>query len=325
MKNNSSHIPVHLGWIALLITVLLVNSACKPKEEKKYTIGIVNPHAESRESGKGFISKLDKLGYIEGENITYIKHESKEKTEEALRDMVAQHVDLIFAYTTPAAKKAKQAAADTDIPVVFILYDSVESGLVKSLSQPSGNLTGIQLRGSTAKSLEWLLAISPDIKNVFVPVVYDTKAANMTLDDLKKAAAKFNVKLTISESTTAEELHASLSSKPEDIDAVFLPHSVLVEAHLGTFIEKAIKWKVPLASSGHAHFRAGALVCYGPEDTVAGEQAARLADKLLKGQHPGTVPVETSEFFLGINLLTARAIGMDVPDSVLKQADFIVR
>ncbi len=326
MKNNiKTRIPLFLLFITILITVVLVNFACKPEMKKAYVVGTINPHAEARESGKGFIRKMEELGYVEGENISYIKHESKEKTEEALKEMVANNVDLIFTYTTPATKKAKKVTTNTNIPVIFILYDSVEAGLIKNLSQPSGNLTGIQLRGSTAKSLEWLLTISPDIKNIFVPVVYDTKAANMTIDDLQKAATKFNVKLTISESTTAEELHASLSSKPEGIDAVFLPHSVLIEANLETFIEKAITWKVPLASSGHEHFRLGALVCYGPEDTVAGEQAARLADKLLKGNHVRKVPVEKSEFFLGINLRTARDIGLEVPDNVLKQADFIIR
>ena len=83
--------------------------------------------------------------------------------------------------------------------------------------------------------------------------------------------------------------------------------------------------KIPLASSGHEHFRIGALVCYGPDDTVSGEQAARMAAKLLKGESPQNIPVETSEFYLGINLKTAHEIGIKVPYEVIQQADFIVR
>ncbi|MEN8263377.1 MAG: ABC transporter substrate-binding protein [Nitrospirota bacterium] len=326
MKNTKkTHIPLFLLLIAIVITVLLVNFACKPEKEKMYVVGIINPHAEARESGKGFISKMKEFGYVEGENITYIKHESKENIDDALKEMVAKNVDMIFTYTTPAAKKAKQFTANTNIPVVFILFDAVEAGLVKSLSQPSGNLTGIQLRGSTAKSVEWLTAVGPDIKNMFVPIVYDTKAASLTLDDIKKGAAKLNVNIIVSESSTVEELHESLSSIPEDIDAIFIPHSILIEANLETIIDRAIELKIPLASSGHEHFRIGTLVCYGPEDTISGEQAARLADKILRGEPPGYVPVETSEFFLGINLQTARDIGIEVPEVVLKQANFIVR
>ena len=324
MKNNKkTHIPHILLLFAIVIPILLVNFACTT--EKAYVIGIINPHAEARESGKGFIKKLEEFGYVEGKNISYIKHERKDGIDNALKEMVAKNVDLIFTYTTPAAKKAKELTANTDIPVVFILFDPVEAGLVKSLTQPSGNLTGIQLRGSTAKSMEWLTAVAPDIYNIFVPIVFDTKAASLTLDDVNKSAAQLNVNINVSESSTVEELHKSLSSIPGNTDAIFLPHSILIEANLKTIIERAIELKIPIASSGHEHFRIGVLVCYGPDDTVSGEQAARLANQLLKGESPRNLPVETSEFYLGINLQTAHDIGMEVPSVVLQQADFIIR
>jgi len=324
MKNNTKkHTQLFLFLIVIVIPVLLVNFACK--KEKMYVIGIINPHAESKVSGEGFIDKMGELGYVEGKNVSYIKHESKEKTDEALKEMVDKNVDLIFTYTTPAAKKAQNATANTDIPVIFILFDSVAAGLLEDRIHPSGNLTGIHLRGSVAKSLEWLLSVSPDVKKVFVPVVYDTKAANMTIEDLVKDAEKLGLELMISESTTEEELLGSLASIPQDIDAIFVPHSVIIEANLNPIFETAIKRKLPVVSSGHEHHKIGALICYGPAATATGWQVARFADKLLKGTPVSLVPVESSEFILGINLKTAVEIGVEVPEPVLKQADLIVR
>jgi putative ABC transport system substrate-binding protein len=311
--------------IAIAVTVLLVIFSCKPQMEKTYVIGIINPNPEAREGVKGFINSMEDFGYVEGENITYIKHKGKEKIEDALREMVAENVDLIFTHTTPATQKAKQITEHTDIPVVFIVFDSIGSGLVESLSRPTGNLTGVQLIGSTPKSLEWLSAVSPDIKNIFVPVSFDTKAAYQSLEALKKTASKLNIKITVDESSTVEELHASLSSIPEEIDSIFILHSILIGSNVKTIIDTAIKQKIPIASSGHEHHKIGAVVCYGTEAVRVGSQAARLANKLLKGAAPETLPVEHAEYVLGINLRTAREIGIEVPDTILKQADYIIR
>jgi putative ABC transport system substrate-binding protein len=311
--------------LLLSVSLLILFPGCK--KEKVFTIGFVDPNPGEKEGARGFLSNMPKFGYIEGENLNYIKNEGKDEKdiEAALKDMVAKRVDLIFTITTPAARMAKKITEGTNIPVVFVAYDPVESGLVKSLINPGGNLTGVQLRGSVPKALEWLLAVAPGVKNIFVPVKFDTSAARMSMEDLKKNAVKSGLKLTVSEIATVEELRASLSSMPKDIDAVFIIHSILIGSNIETIIDTATKRKIPLVSSGHEHYKKGAVISYGDVDDRTGLQAARLANNILRGTSPADLPVEIADFSLGINLKAARSIGIEVSNDILLQTEYIVR
>ena len=324
MKNNKKYSSLILTGIAMVSTVLLFNFACKGKT---YVIGFVNPNPGEKEGAQGFINNMPKHGYVEGKNVTYIKCETQDKKviDAAIKDMVAKKADLIFAMTTPAAQMAKKHTAGTNIPVVFVMYDAVTSDVAKSLITPGGNLTGIQLRGSTEKSLGWLLAIAPRAKNIFVPIAFDTGAAKQSMEDLKEAVAKLGLNLTISEVATVEELNASLSSMPKDTDAIFMLHTWLVGSHLDAVIDKAVERKIPVISAGHVTYDDGLVMSYGPIDDSSGKQAARLADNILRGTPPRELPVETASFILGFNLKTAKAIGLEIPNDVLQQADFIIR
>jgi len=324
MNNNKIHSSLILIGIAIVTAVLLVNFACKGKT---YVIGFVDPNPGEKEGAQGFLNNMPKHGYVGGKNVTYIKCETQDKKiiDAAIKDMVKKKVDLIFAMTTPAAQMAKKHTEGTNIPVVFIAYDPVASGAAKSLIEPGGNLTGVQLRGSTEKSLEWLLAIAPHTKHIFVPITFDTDAAKQSLEDLKQAAAKLNLKLTISEVSTVKELNASLATMPKDIDAIFILHTWLVGSHLDAILDKAIERKIPVVSAGHVSYYDGVVMSYGPLDDFSGAQAARLADNILRGTSPRDLPVKTADFHLGINLKTAKAIGLEIPNDVLHQAAFIVR
>ncbi len=325
MKGPSYTISV---FCLLLIASLLIMISSGCKKEKVFTIGYVNPNSEEEEGAQGFLRNMPKFGFIEGENVTYIKSEAKDikVMENALKDMVAKRVDLIFTMTTPATKMAKQLTDGTNIPVVFIMYNAVGTGVVNSLVRPGGNLTGVQLRGSTPKSLEFLLRIAPDTKHILVPVKFDTGAAKQSLEDLKQSAAKCGLKVTVSEVATVEELRASMSSMPQDTDAVFLLHSWLVGSNMDIVMDKAIKRHVPVISAGHVDFKNGVMLSYAPLDDRSGSQAARLARSILFDKNsPADLPVETADFFLGVNLKTAQSIGLIIPDDILQQADFIIR
>ena len=325
-KKHKTIVFLSLTIIILLIIIMPVCS-CAKSEKKRYVIGFVNPNPGEKEGAQGFLRNMPAYGYIEGKNVTYIKCESRESKciDDALKDMVAKKADLIFTMTTPAAKKAKQVTEGTNIPVVFVMYDAVQSGLVKSLINPGGNITGVQIGGSTPKTLEWLLAIAPDARHIFVPISFDTGAAHQSLADLKKSAAKLNIRVTVSEVGTVEELQASLSSMPKDVGAIFILHSWLIGSNLDVIINKTTKRKIPVISAGHVDFDDGVVMSYAPRDDRIGEQAARLAHGILHGTAPGDIPVETSDFFLGINLKTAISAGIKIPDNILLQADFIVR
>ena len=294
---------------------------------KKYVIGYVDPNPEEKEGAPGFLRNMPKYGYIEGKNVTYLKCETKDKKiiEDAIRDMVEKRIDLIFIMSTPPMKMAKELTQGTNIPLVFIMYDAIGAGVIKSLVDHGSNITGVQLQGSTPKTLEWLRAISPGARHIFVPVAFDTGAAKQSLEKLKQSCEQAGFKLTIAEVKTIEDLRATLSSMPKDTGAVFLLHSWLVGSHSSEVIAEANKRHIPVISAGHVDYQNGLVMSYAPTDDSVGAQAARLADKILHGTPPSHLPVENAEVFLGINLRTARSAGIEIPDTVLRQADYIVR
>jgi len=327
MRQNKSYIYLYFVFTAISLTLLLIHYACRQKETS-YVIGYINPNPQEEEGAQGFLRNMPKFGFIEGKNVTYIKFENRDLKgmEDALRDMAAKRVDLIFAITTPAARIAKQVSEETNIPVIVVLYDPVRSEVVKSITDPKVNITGVQLRGSTQKSLEFLRAIVPDVKNIYVPVKFDTGGAFHSLQDLKQDAAKFNINVTASEINTVDDLRESLSSMPKDTDAVFLLHSWLVASNIHMVVDAAIKRKIPVLSAGHVDAKNGVVLSYAPMDDRTGAQAARLAYSILQvGTRPADLPVETSDFFLGINLKIAQEMGLEIPNDILQQADFIVR
>jgi putative ABC transport system substrate-binding protein len=297
--------------------------SCK-KEPRKYVIGIINPNPKLNAVVEGFKSGMTGYGYVEGENTTYIPVYDLKGIDPALLDFKEKKVDLVLTFTTPATKKAKKAMEGTGIPVVFTSFDPVRGGIVKSLLHPEENITGIKVGGNTQKALEWLLAISPEARRILVPVKYDTKAASLSLAELKKAAAKFKVDLIISKVETIEDLKATLSSMPEDVDAIFIVRSIFVVSNLEMIVETAIKRKIP-TGAGPSQYINGVTITFGRSYKRSGEQVSRLAHKIFQGTPATILPVETVEFFLGINLKTAQASGLEIPDHILTQATYIVR
>lgn len=327
LRGVSGKVVQSLSAVMVATIILIAVPACKKPEGKTYVIGYVNPNPEEEEGAQGFLSYMPRFGYAEGQNVTYIRSETKDKKtiEGALREMAAKKVDLIFTVTTPAALMAQKITEGTNIPVLFVMYDAVGSGVVKSLINHGGNITGVQLAGSTPKALEWMLAIRPRAKHIWVPVCFDTGAADLSLADLKQGASKLGLKLSVSKVETVDELRAALSSMPRDVDAIFMIHSWLVGCNIRYVLDEAARRKIPVVSAGHVHFDNGLLLSYGPRNDQTGQQAARLAYQILHGIPAADLPVETSDFFLGINLKAARSIGLEITDDILRQADFIVR
>lgn len=315
--------------IALLIVASLVLTACGTPQTQSFTIGVINLTPALNPTFDGFKAEMTELGYVEGENITYIYEGptgSIEALTPAIQDLIAQDIDLILALSTPATLQAKQAVAGTDIPVVFApVNEPVQAGVVDSLRNPGGNLTGIRVGGFVPKELEWLLAIAPDTKRLFVLHNPDDDSAVQGLGALKVAAGTLDVEIVVGEARGSDEVIAGIETIPEDVDAIFLLPDNLVVGHIDDFAAVALERDLPLSSVAYPQAEAGALMSYGPDFFQLGKQVARLADKVLQGTAPADLPVETAEFFLSINLQTAQAIDLDVPDDILRQADNIIR
>jgi len=313
--------------IVLLLVVALLTACGKP-QPKTFTIGIVNFSPTLDAVVDGFKAGMTERGYVEGENVTYVYEgvvANIDALDPAIQKLMAEDLDLMFSLTTPATQKVKQAFAGTDIPIVFApVTDPVTSGVVDNLTNPGGNITGIRTGGSIPKGLAWLLAIAPGTTRLFVPHNPDDGSSVQGLAELTEPAVALDLELVMAEARTADELAAAMDVIPEDVDAIFMLPSGVFSRQVATFVDTTVEHKLPAVSVG-PHCEAGMLICYGHYYPPMGKQASRLADQILQGAAPGNLPVENAEFFLGINLQTAQAIGLDIPDDILQQADYLVR
>ena len=112
---------------------------------------------------------------------------------------------------------------------------------------------------------------------------------------------------------------------PKDIDAIFIIHSIFIGSNMETIVNSAIKRRIPLVSSGHEHYKQGAVISYSDSADHTGWQIAHLAGSILRGSSPADLPVEIANFSLGVNLKTARSIGLQISEDVLQQAENIIR
>ena len=316
--------------LLLVILLLFMSIGCTKVSQngKTYTVGVVNLNADHEKILSGFKKGLAELGYAEGQNITYIYNGVRSRVtdiESDLKSFVDQKVDLILSITTPATKKAKQMTTGTGIPVVFApVFDPVDSGIVESLIKTRNNLTGIKVGGNSGKALDWLLKIAPDIKTISVPFNSNNKATVQSLQDLQQTADKIGVALIVHEVNNREDLEYLFENLPPQADALWLLNSHFLVKHTDLFVAAAVRHRLPIGS-GTSQVDDGVLVTYGQDTFRTGELAAVLAHKIFQGVSPESLPVETTDFFLGINLKTANAIGVDISNDILHVADTIIR
>jgi putative ABC transport system substrate-binding protein len=313
--------------LALIFAAFLFSlSSCQqtPSQKKNFLIGIVNPNQGTQDMNRGFIEGLALYGYIEGQNTTFITSTSSYELDQAIQNMIARDVDLIYAVTTPATRKARKAARVKNIPVVFAMQDPVASGLIKSLANPGGNLTGIQIRGSVPKAVEWLLKVSPGVKHLYVPIKYDTKAAEQSVEDLKKTVDLLGLKFTLVEVNDQSELDDALANIPKNVDAIFLVHSIFISSNTDKLVQAAITNKL-LIGSAIAQSDLGVMISYGMIPKKTGQQASHIAQLILSGESPENIPSEVADFFIGVNLKTAKEAGIEIPITIIQEADIIIR
>jgi putative ABC transport system substrate-binding protein len=324
MRHNQQLKDLPILIVVFIIAGLLL-TACGGGQ-KTYTIGVINLSPNQDVTVKGFQEGMTELGYTEGENITYIYEgatENIDKLDSVAQSLVAADVDLILSVTTPATQAAQRATADTDIPVVFVpVTDPVGAGIVDSLRNPGGNITGITFGTQEARRLEWLIQVAPTIEQIYIPYNPEDRSAVLALETVRAAATELDVELITREARNPEEVAAAVENIPEEADAILLLPDSVVGAHTTEFVELQLPTSGPNPKALETH---GVLTSYGWEQTAAGKQAARLADQIFQGIKPADLPVETAEFFSAVNLKTSEAIGLDVPDEILLQANIIVR
>lgn len=321
-----SYRPLYITLITIIIAMLV--TACD-SSRKTYTIGIINLTPVLEGTAENFKKSMAELGYIEGENVTYLYEGATidlHMLDSVAQDLVKSDVDLILSITTPATQAAQRATANIDIPVVFVpVTDPVGAGIVKSLRQPGRNVTGVTFGFQEGRRLEWLINIAPTIEEIYILYNPEDRSAVLALEMASATAAKLGVEIIPHQARTADEVMTAIEHIPEEADAVFILPDGLVASHLSALIEAANTRKLPTSGPSEPSIEQGALMVYGIWEEATAKQAARLADQILRGVKPSELPVEMAEFYLGINLQTAEVIDLDISEEILLQADIIIR
>jgi putative ABC transport system substrate-binding protein len=316
--------------ILVLLLVIVVTSACgddndkKKEEEKTYSVGIRNIIAFLDPVVAGFKDGMAEKGYVEGENITYVYEGPDVLTTEQL---IEANVDLIFSSTTIDALGAQELT--DSIPIIFTLTgDPVGVGLVESIANPGGNITGVMTVLSDTKRLELYTQIVPGIKRVLVPSESNRPQSVAVLEMLRPAAEELGLELVIVDAPDEAAAAALQESLPEDLDAIFLLGSGGVNpAATPAWSVTAIENGLPLSTEYHLMTAEGVgpLMSYGTDMYAVGKQSAGMVDEILKGRNPGEIPVQAAELFLTVNLRTAEALGIEIADNILSKASVIER
>jgi putative tryptophan/tyrosine transport system substrate-binding protein len=315
---------------AAIGTALGAPLAVKAQQPRLYRIGIVfqgGPYAAAIE---GLRDGLKALGWTEGRNFVFHVRDVKSDLKAvagAARSLELEKVDLIYSISTSITRAVKQAT--NSVPIVFYAgTDPVASGLIANYRNPGGRLTGIHSRFTdlTAKRLELLKALLPKLRRAAVFYNAENAISSQSLKMARDGARRLNVELVERKVASVDELRKSLGAlEPGQVDAIFLLADGMVISQTPLIIESARAKKLPTMLTEQASVSKGALASYGVSYYTCGQLAAKYVQRILEGANPGDLPIEqidTPHFV--VNLKTAKALGLTIPQSVLTRADEII-
>jgi len=272
-----------------------------------------------------FLQELRELGYVDGQNIAVeVRAVNEIERFPALAsELVGLKVDVIVAGSTLAGRAAQQAT--TTIPIVVLnMGDPVADGLVANLARPGGNITGLTLLGPqlVPKRLGLLKEALPSASQV-VALWHPSAHGERTMNDMMKEAEAAGLTLGLHVRFVAvqgpDELDRAFSTiAAEHIDAIMVFPSPMLFAERGRIVDFARKLRVPLISMSKQYVKLGGLLSYGADPIHLTRRGATYVDRILKGASPADLPVEQpTKYELVINLKTAKALGIDIPATLL--------
>jgi putative ABC transport system substrate-binding protein len=277
-----------------------------------------------------FHQGLQKLGWIEGRNLKIeyrVTPGGGEDLRKSAAELVALAPELIVATGTPSVVAQKRATRN--IPIVFVLVsDPVAAGLVDGLARPGGNVTGFTPfeYSTSAKWLELLKEIAPNVVRAAVMEESDNPGSVGQVTAIRSAAPALGMEITSFNGHVASEIEraiAAFATSPNG--GLIVPAIPTANIHRDLLIRLAAQHRLPAVYGFRLHVSAGGLISYGPDQLDQYQQAARYVDRILKGEKPGELPVQTPiKYELAINLKTARALGLNVPLILQQTADEVI-
>ena len=275
-----------------------------------------------------FVERLREVGWIENRTIA-IEYRWAEGREERFAEFSAElvrlKVDVIVTTGTgvPAAKQATSV-----IPIVFaVASDPVGNNLVPSLARPGGNVTGLSLQQTdlAAKRLELLHEILPGLQRLTIMAGVGNPGAVLEMREVQATALKRGLEVATVEIRRIDDIVPAFEALKGRADALYVCGDPLVVAHQIRINNLALAARLPTMYGFREHVDTGGLVSYGPNFPHLFRRAADYVDKILRGAKPGELPVEQpTKFELVLNLVTAKALGLEVPPTLLARADEVI-
>ena len=325
---------VSILFVPVLLALGVIAEAQQPKKVPR--IGYLSSFEPATEStrSEAIRQALRELGYVEGQNITieYRYAEGKRDRQSALAaEIVRLKVDIIVtAGGDPLVQAAKNATKTIPIIMVGTGLDPVESGLVKSLARPGGNVTGITNLGRelSGKRLELLKEAVPKVARV--AVLYDPAIPSSVLQvkehlPVEAPALRLTIQpWEVRDASAFEKVFAALSK--ERPDALFVSGGPLINNNRKRIADFALKSRLPSVYGSSPFVDAGGLMSYSADLAESYRRVAYYVDRILKGAKPADLRVEgPTKFELMINLKTAKQIGVTIPQSMLYRADKVIK
>jgi putative tryptophan/tyrosine transport system substrate-binding protein len=326
---------MHLNTLRIMVAtalgILLASYADAGQPSAKVAkVGVLRLGQGSPAIFEAFQEGLRALGYKEGETLTFVIREAVGQ-EAALPKLAAElvqlEVDVILTAGDAAVRAAKQATST--IPIVMLVSgDPVGSGLVASLSQPGGNITGVTALSPrlSAKRLELLKQAVPTLSHVAVLFNPDDETKTVDRQQLQVTARALGLRLHSVAIRSPEEFEPGFRTMVrERVDGVVVLSTAFTSFHRAKIIKLAAEHRLPAIYERKEYVEAGGLMAYGPSLPDMLRQAAVYIDSILQGAKPSTMPVaEAKKFELAVNVETANALALTLPPSILSGADIVV-
>jgi putative ABC transport system substrate-binding protein len=275
-----------------------------------------------------FVQRLNELGWVQARTVN-IEYRWAEGRTERFREIAAEFarlkVDVIV--TVGSAVPALKDATST-IPIVFaVAVDPVGSGMVDSLARPGGNVTGVSIQETelAGKRIELLREILPGLRRIAVIANVGYQASVLEVTEVRGVARKFGLDVKLLEIRRAEDISPAFDALGNDTQALYVCSSALFNANIARINSRALGARLPTINALREYVEAGGFMSYGTDNRELFRRAGEIVDKILKGAKPADLPVEQpTKFVLVINLATAKALGLAIPEAFLLRANEVI-
>jgi putative ABC transport system substrate-binding protein len=319
-----------LSGIAATALIAVPCAARAQQSGKVWRIGWLGFGSGPNEFVEAFREQLRSLGYIEGRNLSIDYRWPGGKVDrlpEMAAELVQLKVDVIVTQGTQPVTAAKRAT--NAIPIVMTApSDAVGNGLVASLARPGGNVTGMTYLSNelAGKRLQLLREVLPKVTRVAVLVLKNSPVTPPFLEQIRIAAQQMGITLVVGEENQANALASAFAAmQRERAQAVFVQQTPFTNDNRQRIVDLVARQRLPSMFESRGYVDDGGLISYGPSLLEMFRRAAEYVDKIFKGANPSELPVQQpTKFEMVVNLKTAKALGLKVPESILLRADRVI-